>query len=64
MDEERRCLQIREMLRALLLGTARRMERVREQEQACRCVRFFGAEHAALTSAVGMTGEVDSATIR
>ena len=45
------------MLRSLLLGTPGRMKRVGEQQEACGQVRFFGAEHARLASAVGMAPE-------
>src|SRR5437660_3859658 len=45
------------MLRALLLGTARGMERVGEQQETGNQVWFFGAEHAGLASAVGMAAE-------
>lgn len=45
------------MLRALLLGTARGMQRVGEQEQGFGCLGLFGTEHAGLTSAVGVAAE-------
>src|SRR5580765_1800640 len=45
------------MLRALLFGTARRMQRVGQQEQARDQVWLFGAEHAGLASAVRMAAE-------
>src|SRR5579871_921053 len=54
MNEERGRAQVREMLRALLLGTARGMQRIREQEQAGGEIGFFGAEHAGLTSPIRM----------
>jgi|SRR5215467_5772247 len=52
MDEEGRSTQIREMLRSLLLGTARWMEGVGKQQKPCRQIGFFSAEHAGLPSAV------------
>ena len=36
---------------------ARRMQRVREQEQSCDKLRIFGGQHAALAAAIGMAAE-------
>ena len=49
------------MLRALLLGAARGMQRVGEQEEGRGQVRLLGAEHASLTAAIGVASEVDAA---
>ena len=51
--------QVREMLCALLFGTAWRMERVGEQHETCGHIGLFGAQHAGLPSAVGVTPEID-----
>src|SRR3982751_6476911 len=48
------------MLGALLLGAARGMERVGEQQESRDEAWFFGAEHAGLASAVGMACEEDA----
>ena len=55
--EQRWRAQVGEVLGALLLGLARGMERVGEQEQRGDQARLFGAEHAGLASAVGVTAE-------
>ena len=52
--------QIGEMLRALLLEAAGRMQRIGEQQQAGNEIGFFGAEHAGLAAAVGMAAEEDA----
>ena len=61
MDEERGSVQVGEMLGTLLLGLARGMQRVREQEQARDQVGLgltqFGGEHAGLAAAIGVTAE-------
>lgn len=54
VNEEGRRTQVGKMLCALLFGTARRMERVGEQEQARRQIGFFGAEHARLAATIGV----------
>ena len=60
MDEECWCAQVGEMLCPLLPGAARGMERIGEQKQASDKLRFFGTEHAGLTSAVGVAAEIDA----
>ena len=59
VHEERGRAQVRKVLRALLLGTARRMERVGQQQQARNQLWFFGAEHAGLTATVGVAAQDD-----
>jgi len=54
LDENAGDPQTREMLSARLLRSARRMQRIREQEQACDQLWFFRAEHARLSASVGM----------
>lgn len=61
VDEERGRAQVGKMLRALLLGAARRMERVGEQQEGRGQVWLLGAEHAGLASAIGVASEVDAA---
>lgn len=63
VNEEGRRTQVGKMLCALLFGTARRMERVGEQEHARRQIGFFGAEHARLAAAVGVTAKEDLSTL-
>lgn len=60
VDEERGCAQVWEMLRALLLGAARRMQRVGEQQEGGGEVWLFGAEHARLAPAIGVASEEDA----
>lgn len=60
VDEERGCAQVGKMLRALLLGTARGMQRVGEKQEGRGQVRLLGAEHARLASAIGVASEVDA----
>jgi len=57
MNEECGGAQVGEMLRALLLGAARRMKRVGEQYQARDQIGLLGAEHAALAASVGVPAE-------
>jgi hypothetical protein len=63
MHEERGCAQVGQVLRALLLGLSRRMERIREQEKAANKLRFLGAEHAGLTSAIRVAAEKEFASL-
>jgi len=52
------------MLGALLLGLARRMQRVGEQEEGGNWLGVFcglGAEHAGLASAIGVAAEEEAA---
>jgi hypothetical protein len=49
------------MLGALLLGLARGMERVGEQEERGDQVWLFSTEHAGLASAIGMTAQEEAA---
>ncbi len=64
VDEKCRRAQVGQMLRPLLLGLARRMKRIGEQKEGCDEVVFFGAEHAGLTSAIGVAAEVKFAGLR
>jgi len=52
------------MLRALLLGLARRMQRVGQQEQTGDEAGLLGTEHAGLTASVGVTAEINLPGIR
>jgi len=60
LDKQRRCAQVGEMLRALLFGTARGMQRVGQQEQARDQVWLLGAEHTGLAAAVRVPAEEKS----
>lgn len=61
VDEQDLRAQIGQVLRALLLGLTRRMQRVRKQQQASGEFRLFGTEHARLASTIGMAAEEDAA---
>jgi hypothetical protein len=57
MYEQRRRVQIGQMLCALLLRLAWWMQRIRKEQESSGKFRFFRAEHARLTSAVRMSAE-------
>src|SRR5215472_3053018 len=57
MDEQDRTTQIGQMLRSLLLRTARGMQRVGKKQEPGGQIRVFGTEHAGLASAVGVAAE-------
>jgi len=48
------------MLCALLLGAARRMQRVREKRQTCCQFRLLGREHTGLAASIGVASQEDS----
>jgi hypothetical protein len=48
------------MLRALLLGAARRVQRVGKKQQTCSQFGLLGREHAGLAAAIGVAGKEDS----
>jgi len=60
VNEQRGRMQIGQMLCPLLLGTPRRMQRIREQQQSWNDIGFFGAKHARLAPAVGMAPKKDA----
>lgn len=51
------------MLRARLVGAARRVKRVGEQEQGLDQAGFGGGEHRGLASSIGMAAEEDAGEI-
>ena len=63
LNEQRWRSQVWEMLRPLLLGPARRMQRIGQQQQSRNQVwgvmGKLGAEHAGLASAIGVSAEID-----
>src|SRR5512146_1396301 len=61
MDKQGRGAEIREVGGAQLLRLARRVQRIRKQEQAGRQVWLFGHQHGRLAAAVGMSAEKDFA---
>jgi len=61
VDEQRRGAQAGQMLGALLLWFARRMQGIGKQQQGWDQVWLFCAEDAGLAPAVGMAGEEDRA---
>ena len=60
VDEQCWCAQVGQVLRALLLRVARRMERIGEQQESAYQSRLFRTQHAGLASAVGMAPQDDS----
>src|SRR5579863_3809294 len=50
------------MLNAKLLRLARRMEWIREQQQARNQLGLLGAEHGGLASAIGVSAQKNSAS--
>ncbi len=65
VHKQRRRVQTRQMLCALLLGTSRRMQRIGQQQQSRDEIRLlfrkFCAQHAGLASTVGVSTEKDLA---
>src|ERR1700726_3193668 len=60
MNKQSWRLQIEKMLGAKLIGLARRMKRVRKQQQAGGLVRLLGAEHACLPSTVRVATKINA----
>lgn len=61
VDEQRRRVQTWQMLRALLLGFARRVQGIGEQQQSRGNFRIFGAQHARLAAAIRVAAEKNMA---
>ena len=60
VDEQRGRAQLRKECRAQLLGLARRMQRIGEQQQAVGQIGMLGRGHRGLPSAVGMPSREDA----
>ena len=61
MHEEAGELQFREVLNSWLIGLARSMQGIGQQDQAIGQVRRFGAQHGGLASTVTLAAEEDTA---